>query len=407
MGQQESTQSKMGETPVLGVAVLAGFVALAVAMGIGRFAFTPLLPMMEDDAGLTVADGGWLAAANYVGYLIGAIAALGHRIAPVVAIRVGLVATGLVTLAMGFTDSFPAWLALRALAGMASAWALIFASAWCLEILARSDRRGLSGVVFGGVGAGIAFTGLVCAALMAADARSYEGWIVLGAVALIATLAIWPAFGFASTRMASARSPAVPSGRFRWTAEAIRLALCYGAFGTAYIIPATFLPVMAKAALGDPALFRWSWPIFGAASLVGTIAAARWQSRVGNRRLWQVTHLAMAVGVALPVLPLGFTGIVLGSLLVGGGFMITTMAAIGEARDVGGAHAERFIAAMTAAFAIGQIVGPLAVSALVSRLGTFTPALIAASALLVVSSAGLMRGFHPTAAATVSSGGEQ
>jgi MFS family permease len=383
-------------------AALAGFLALAVAMGIGRFAFTPLLPMMEDDAGLTVAAGGWLAAANYAGYLAGAVAAFGLRIPAGAGIRAGLAATGLATVAMGLGEGFAAWVALRAAAGIASAWVLIFASAWSLDILVRAGRRGLSGIVFGGVGAGIAVAGLVCAGLMMVGARSNEAWIVLGALALVASAAIWPAF------RSSARPPreaAAPS-RFRWTAESIRLVLCYGAFGMAYIVPATFLPTMAKASLDDPALFRWAWPIFGGASLVSTVLVARWQGRVGNRRLWQVSHLAMAAGVVLPVLPLGFAGIVGGALLVGGGFMVATMTAMVEAREVGGVHAPRFIAAMTAAFAVGQIAGPLAVTALIEGIGTYTPALIASGVLLVVSAAGLTGGSRPTAV-SVTIGGER
>ena len=52
---------------------LAGLLALAVAMGIGRFAFTPVLPMMQADLGLSLAQGSWLASANYLGYLLGAL----------------------------------------------------------------------------------------------------------------------------------------------------------------------------------------------------------------------------------------------------------------------------------------------------------------------------------------------
>jgi hypothetical protein len=113
----------------------------------------------------------------------------------------------------------------------------------------------------------------------------------------------------------------------------------------------------------------------------------------------------MAAGVVLPVFPLGFPGIAAGALLVGGGFMVATMTAVAEARDVGGAHAERFIAAMTAAFATGQIVGPIVVSALVTRIGTYAPALIAASALLLASAVALTAGARPAAA--VSTGGER
>jgi MFS family permease len=366
------------------VAIAAAFTALAVAMGIGRFAFTPLLPMMEADAGLTVVGGGWLAAANYIGYLAGALIALGGRFKAGRAVRLGLLATGLATMAMAFSDNFVGWLALRAIAGIASAWALIFASAWALDILARSGRRGLAGVVFGGVGGGISAAGLICVGLIDIGADSDIAWVVLGGLALVATAALWPLF-----RDGGARAPATPPDRFIWSGDAVRLALCYGAFGMAYIVPATFLPVMAKAALGESTLFRWAWPIFGAASLISTIAAGRWQARIGNRRLWQVSHVAMAIGVVLPVFSLGFAGIALGALLVGGGFMVATMTAIAEARTIGG---ERFIAAMTAAFALGQIIGPIAVSALLARGGAYAPALIGAGALLLTSAVALTAG---------------
>jgi MFS family permease len=404
MNRPSATQATSEKAAAPSIA-FAGFLTLAVAMGIGRFAFTPLLPMMEGDSGLTVAAGGWLAAANYLGYFVGALAAVALRLSPATAIRGGLIATGLTTVAMGFFDGFAAWLLLRALAGVASAWAMISASAWCLDALARRGQSGFIGLVFGGVGAGIAFAGLVCAASIAANASSGETWIVLGVFALGGSAAVWPALGVVST-LPGARSGTMAIDRSRrWDGEVVRLALCYGAFGMAYIVPATFLPAMAKAALGDPTLFRWSWPIFGAAALVGTVAAGRWRNRIGNRRLWSISHLVMAAGVMAPLLPLGFAGIALGSLTIGGSFMAATMAAIGEARAVGGAHAERLIAIMTAAFAIGQIVGPLAVSALVGRGGTFAPALLAASGLFVVSAVALLHKARSTATIALSSGG--
>ena len=80
---------------------VAGLAALAVAMGIGRFAFTPILPMMREDGVLTIADGGWLASANYLGYLVGALSAVAIRIRPAVAIRAGLVVIVAATAGMG------------------------------------------------------------------------------------------------------------------------------------------------------------------------------------------------------------------------------------------------------------------------------------------------------------------
>src|SRR5215467_11838230 len=94
------------------VIALCGLLALAVAMGIGRFAITPILPVMQEDAGLGIAEGGWLASANYFGYLAGALYAMKGGTGQRLAIRGGLLAVALSTLAMGFTHSFAAWTAL-------------------------------------------------------------------------------------------------------------------------------------------------------------------------------------------------------------------------------------------------------------------------------------------------------
>src|SRR5579859_348065 len=90
-----------------------GLLALASAMGIGRFSLTPILPLMQQDAGLTLAVGGWLATANYIGYLAGALVCILMTPRPAPAIRWGLVGVGLTTLLMGFSEWPALWLALR------------------------------------------------------------------------------------------------------------------------------------------------------------------------------------------------------------------------------------------------------------------------------------------------------
>jgi predicted MFS family arabinose efflux permease len=139
-------------------------------------------------------------------------------------------------------------------------------------------------------------------------------------------------------------------------------------------------------------VFGWAWPIFGAAAAASTVAAAAFSRYLSSRRLWVISHVAMAVGVALPLVWSGIASIMTAALLVGGTFMVTTMVAIKEARDVAGVHAKALIAAMTTAFAIGQIVGPLAAAYAIRVAGTFSPALVLASCLLVVSAYLLTRG---------------
>src|SRR5688572_23931191 len=141
------------------VIALCGLLALALAMGIGRFAFTPILPMMQDDAGMSVEQGAWVAAANYLGYFLGAVWTMAQRARPDKAIRLSLAATSLATLAMAFAHGLAAWLALRLIAGLASAWTLVYVASWCAERLAALRRPGLNGAVFAGVGAGIIVAG--------------------------------------------------------------------------------------------------------------------------------------------------------------------------------------------------------------------------------------------------------
>jgi len=363
-----------------------GLAALAVAMGIGRFAFTPLLPMMQADADLSVAEGGWLASANYLGYLIGALSVIGLRLRPASAIRAGLLAIGLATLAMGLEYDFLAWAALRAIAGIASAWVLVFVSGWALERLAFLGRPALSGVVYAGVGAGIAAAGGACLLLMRVRADAADAWLTLGIAALAVTALLW---NFIDEKIAAPAVAAPPTQARK--GEFWPLVLCYGIFGYGYIIPATFLPVMARETVADPDLFGWAWPAFGAAAAASTLLASRLARFMSYRAIWIAGQLLMALGVVIPLLAPGLAGILLAALLVGGTFMVITMAGLQEARGAAGAQARSLMAAMTAAFALGQIAGPLSVGYLAGAQGGFERALVIAAALLALSALALAR----------------
>jgi predicted MFS family arabinose efflux permease len=356
---------------------LAGLAALAVAMGIGRFAFTPILPMMQQDAGLSVAGGGWLASANYLGYFAGAVWAGAARVPGAVAIRAGLAAIAFSTLAMALDAGFAAWALLRFAAGVASAWVLVHTSAWVLERLLPLGRPILAGVLFAGVGAGIVVAGGLCVLLMALQRDSSSAWLLLGLVSLAVTALVWRTFRSAQEKASESSAP------HRWNWAQARLVIAYGAYGFGYIIPATFLPVMAREVVSDPAVFGWAWPVFGAAAALSTLGVALLAGRYGQRASWISSQLLMALGLAAPVGWPGIGGIVLAALCVGGTFVVITMVGMQEARRVAGAQAPRLMAAMTAAFAAGQIAGPLSVSLIVSLGGGFAAALLIACGVLV------------------------
>jgi predicted MFS family arabinose efflux permease len=358
----------------------AGLAALAVGMGIGRFAFTPILPMMQAEGALSLAAGGWLAAANYVGYLAGALCA--PLLSNAGAIRAGLAGIAFFTLAMGLAGELWLWMVLRALAGVASAWLLIHVSAWCLERLAPLRRPVLSGVLYAGVGAGSMAAGALCLFLMERDFAARHAWMAMGVVALAAAVMLWPVFTSGKQAGAAAR-PVI------WDAEARRLVLCYATFGFGYIIPATFIPAFAREALGDPLLYGSAWPLFGAAAAASTVAVTPLIRLMGERGVWIAGHLVMAAGVTVPLMLTGLAGILVSALCVGATFMVITMAGLQEARRLRG---EQILAAMTAGFAAGQIAGPAFVSLLLNSGGRPEHASIAAAVLLIASAVALFSG---------------
>jgi len=366
--------------------VWIGLIALAVAMGIGRFAFTPLLPMMQQDAGLSLVHGSWLATANYVGYLTGALICVFVPPVAARAIRWGMVAIALFTLAMGLTHDLGFWLALRFLAGAASAFVLVGVSAWAMPILANLHQLSRSGQVFAGVGVGICLAGLVGLVAGVTSLSSQITWIGLGALAAALALALWRELANGDAQSA----PAAGGGRVPLARQVWIGAICYGAFGYGYIIPATFLPALAREAIGNPAVFGLVWPVFGAAAAVSTVLAAKLLPALPPMRLWSYGQWLLAVGVITPVFAVNLTALLFAALCVGGTFMVITMAGIQEARNLGGAQPARAVALYTAAFALGQIVGPLTVS--LSNGELLLPSLLAALALALSN---LTLGFIP------------
>ncbi|MBC5785666.1 YbfB/YjiJ family MFS transporter [Ramlibacter sp. USB13] len=386
----------MSKPPPPPALALAGLLSLAVAMGIGRFAFTPLLPLMAREGQLDLALGGWIAAANYAGYFAGALTAARLPLAPRTLGALALALTAATTAAMAWPDA-AAWMALRFLAGAASAWVFVATSVWCLGALARQGRGDLGGIVYAGVGCGIALTGVYCLLAAAWSLPASTLWIHLGALSLLLAL---PAVG-TSLRVANVQAPrranAVP---LRAPGGTHGLVACYGLMGFGYILPATFLPALARGVVDDPRLFGLAWPVFGATAALSTVLAGWWMRRASRLQAWAASQLLMGVGVLLPSLWVNGATIALSALLVGGTFMVITLAGVQEMRSRAPDDAVRWVGRITAAFALGQIAGPV-LSALLLQTPVFASrglalALQAAALALLASGAWLWRRASPT-----------
>ena len=360
---------------------LGGAASLAVAMGIGRFAFTPLLPMMLDDGVIDLQAASWLASANYMGYLVGALLCTFQpwiwarvRVVPAVnapaLVRAGLVATVLLTLAM----AMPAptlWPALRFAAGVASAVVFVFTSGWCLAQLARQQATALGGVMYTGPGAGIVVSGFFASGMVSWQWRAATGWLIFSVLAALLTAAVWRVFGkgafprpgAAADSVADAEGGTALHGR----AELAFMALAYGLAGFGYIVSATFLPVIARQALPGSAWLDLFWPIFGSGVIAGALLATRLRFDGDLRLLLAGCYVVQALGIFVGIWSPTLAGFASGSLLLGLPFTAITFFAMREVRRLRPAMVASAMGLLTALYGVGQIVGPPMVAALLSR----------------------------------------
>ena len=357
---------------------LGGLIALAAALGIGRFVYTPILPPMIEALQLSKSEAGLIASVNFVGYLLGALLAAmpglvgSRRLWLLGALAISAVTTA----AMGLTQMLPAFLGLRLVGGIASAFVLILSSTIVLERLAEAGRSGLSALHFAGVGTGITVSAVLVAELQHLGESWQVLWLASGAVTFAALLA-------AAGLLPQGASPTVRSTR-REERGAIdrglrRLMIAYGLFGFGYVITATFLVAIVRA---TPAIRPYEpviWIVFGIAAVPSVTLWTRLAQPIGIPAAFAIACVVEAAGVLASVAWPTTLGVFLAAMLVGGTFMgLTALGLMGaRARAIG--DPRRALALMTGAFGIGQIIGPIFAGFASDRLGRFTASSIVAA----------------------------
>lgn len=361
---------------------LGGCFALAAAMGIGRFVYTPILPFMVEGLGLSQAEAGVIASVNFLGYLLGALAAAkaslpgGQRRWFLISLAISAATTA----AMALTASVPLFLILRFASGVASAFVLVCASALVLDRLAAAGRPGLSALHFAGVGLGIAVSAVLVAALAAAGAGWRGLWLASGALsllALVAVLRLVPA-------EREAPPPPRPVGKVRPNPRLVALIVAYGLFGFGYIITATFISTLVRLTPDLQWLEPYVWVTVGLAG-IPSVAAWGWIARrLGIARTFALACVVESLGVALSVLGGGAIAVIAAAALLGGTFIAITALGLVYARSLSTGDPRRVIALMTAAFGLGQMIGPSFAGFAYGIGQSFTlPTLVASGALLL------------------------
>ncbi len=374
---------------------LGGTLLLAAAIGIGRFAYTPLLPPMQEALGWTVSQAGDVASANYLGYLVGALiaSALAHRRQRWRWLLAGMIVSASTTAAGAAAESFAAWIVVRFFAGVASAFCLVLGTAIVIESLVTRSRPQLGALHFAGVGAGIVASVVVIELARLANLSVYGQWGVLGITAFLLLVGSWLTLRTVADGgivFARAAEPHVAQRHTVMSSTLKKLIIAYGFFGFGYIVTATFIVAIVRRLEHSELVESSTWVVVG---LLAAPSILIWQHiarRLGMFPALRLAYALEAVGVLLAGFGASHVALVTGGALLGATMMGITALGLLAAREVAGSNQDKAIGWMTASFGLGQLLGPAVAGHLAHMTRGFgAPSLLAA--LLLIAGIALLR----------------
>ncbi|BBI35583.1 YbfB/YjiJ family MFS transporter [Cohnella abietis] len=364
--------------------LIGGFVMLTIAMGIGRFSYTSILPFMQSQINLSITEAGYLAGINNLGYLAAAFCAgfinFGARRSS--HLRIHLVLCILTTGLMGVTSSFSWWMILRFISGFSSGFIFVLASSLVLDALLTDNREKWIGIFYGGVGFGIALSGLLIPLF---SLHSWRGaWIGLLVVSIILVAIIWRYIQEPKKQHITVNGSDKASS-IKETKLFLYLLIVYGLEGLGYVVSATFLVSYVKQVPKMEFFSDYSWIIVGVAAVPSTLFWSWCMGKMGYVKPLIFALILQAIGVILPVLLPNIFGVALGSILFGGTFMGISMLAITAARSLKPTSGSQAIALMTGFFGTGQILGPVGAGFVLDATNSYSISLALATLVLVIA----------------------
>jgi MFS family permease len=363
---------------------------MASALGIARFAYTPLLPAMTDHFDWSFAAAGDVASANFLGYAVGAL--LAPRLTQSNLVRlwvaVSFMASAATTYLGAEVHTLVGWLLLRFASGVASAFCLVMITTHLIHALAREHSERLGNIHFAGVGVGI----LVCMTSLTLAGEVAQQWARLGALSALFMALAWmllarQSFALPAVAPLGSTTQSAATSKVLW-----RLIVGYGFFGFGYVVAATFVVAMATSidTAGLPPDLVW-WVV--GLSLVPSVYL--WQAianRVGMPQALTAAYLIECVGVLLAGVSTHIAGLLIACVLLGGTFAAITALGISAARTVAQDRIAFAVSAMTVAFALGQLLGPAVAGRMADIFGDFLLASLLAAILLAAAAALVVRG---------------
>lgn len=340
--------------------LLAGMFSQMLCMGVARFAYTPLLPVMQQQASMSPADGGWLAAFNYAGYMLGAVLVSSiHSIQLKDTLyRVGLVLAVVSTAGMAMTDSFWLWVVLRFVSGMSTTSSMLLASGLILHWLINHRQRGELGIHFAGVGVGMLVAALAVELMLHLSMNWQAQWWGFSALALVLLIPAWrwlpsPGKPLAAADTATHKAVMPPTRTFMYLMLAAYFCAGYG-----YVVSATFIVAIVE---HEPLLAgagNWTFALVGLAAAPAVILWDLVARRFGYLAALMAAMLLQAVGIVLPALTTDLGVVLFSAVLYGGTFLGCVSLVLTMAGKLYPQSPARLMGRMTLAYGAAQIIAP-------------------------------------------------
>lgn len=362
----------------------AGVLSLILMVGIARFSYTPLLPIMQQQAGLGISDGGWLATINFTGYLCGAFIAslISDLVIKDRLYRLGLVVAVLSTAGMGLTDNFWLWSVLRFLAGLSSAAGMLIGSGLILNWLIRHNYHSELGIHFSGIGLGIVLCS-IAVELMNPYFDWDEQWLLLTFLGSLILIPAWrwlpPPNTSALTNNGKAMVDAPPSSTF------LRLLMVsYFCAGVGYVVTTTFIVAIIDQLPGLEGKGIWTFMIIGLAATPAAILWDLFARRFGNLNALICASVLQIIGILLPVIGAGLFWTIAGAILFGGTVVGMVSLVLTMAGRYYPTRPAKMMGKMTLSYGAAQIVAPAVTGLLAERNGNYNNGLYLAATMMVL-----------------------
>lgn len=358
--------------------------SLVLTMGVARFSYTPLIPIMLEQTSLSDFSAGLLATLNYFGYFCGVLiaASISDLMLKDRLYRIGLIIAVVTTLGMAFAENMILWSIMRFLAGFSSAAGLMIGSGLVLNWLMRHHYRSELGVHFMGIGLGIALTA-VMVDLMIGYFDWQTQWIIFSFIGLLVAIPAWrwlprPENGLV-TSTGEKLEDKPPSVRFTRLMQS-----AYFCAGFGYVISATFIVAIVER---QPALSgegELVWLILGLAAIPAVLIWDQVARRVGTLNALLICYSLQIIGIGLPLINESLSVVLISAILYGATFVGIVSLVLTMAGRFYPTKPAKLMAKMTIAYGVAQIAGPFIAGILAEKTGHYRDGLNMAIIIMLI-----------------------